>query len=226
MIDDPKKQVAADSRLSDDCWSACTEHFRSLRTRVKANFGNEKNKVVLVTSSVPKEGKTTVAVNLARSLAQVSQSTLLVDCDMRRSMVHAHMGVRNGPGLRSLLERENAAAGRVVKQVSRKLSVLTAGLPCDSAAELLSTDRMPAILRELRETYDFVVLDTPPVLPVTDTVILAKEADGLLMVIRCGETPREVTREALDQLRDRTLLGAVLNGVTVSRRQQSYYNYY
>lgn len=204
-------------------WEECGEEFRSLRTRVASRLGDEKHKTILVTSTAPREGKTVTATNLARSLAQASWRTLLVDGDMRAPDIHTLFQLGNWPGLSDLLRGgKNLEELRKTSDVEG-LEIVTSGTRTNNPAELLSSSGLPSILGDLRARYDYVVLDSPPVLPVTDSLLLSRHVDGILFVLEQQVTPREVVKAALEQLKDRPILGLVVNGVSPTNLY--YYGY-
>jgi succinoglycan biosynthesis transport protein ExoP len=205
-------------------WEVWKEQFRGLRTIIDFAFKGRKNKVILVSSAVPGEGKTQVAVHLARVLALASWKTLLLDGDMRRPDIHTRLGIEQGPGLSDILSKKSLVEGAGRRTDIECCDVLPAGSSPDSPSELISAN-MAGLLRGLSGLYDYIVIDTPPLLPVTDTLLMSKYADGILMVVRSQETPREVVKEALDQLGSATVLGFVMNGMSLTERYHSYYGY-
>jgi succinoglycan biosynthesis transport protein ExoP len=195
--------------------SAVAEAFRSLRTAVLFSTPGAPPKVVLVTSAGAGEGKTVVCLNLATALAEGGARVLLLDADLRRPACHRAFGVPVEPGLSSVLTGQ-APVERVTHALDiPRIALIPAGPLPPNPAELVSSPRMRALLDELREAYDFVVIDSPPVLPVTDAVVLARAADGVALVVKGQDTPRDLVRRARDQLvlANAQLLGAVVNNV-------------
>ncbi len=209
-------------RMPADLWSTFGEEFRSLRTRV-VNFLEARHKVILVTSALPQEGKTTVSSALARSFAQMEWRTILVDCDMRKPGVHGLFGVERAPGTADLLGGGATEEVAVDPTDSPFLDLLPAGTPSPGPAELLQSEAAPALLRRLASHYDYVVVDSPPLTSITDTHLLARYADGILLVVNGLVSPRDLVKAAREQLLDRPVLGVVLNGISTPRKYGYYY---
>lgn len=196
-----------------DARSVSAEAYRTLRTKLLFSQAISSLRTILVTSPFAQEGKSTVAANLAATFAQHGMRVLLVDCDLRRPSQHAIFHVSEAPGLTELLEGEGAVAGTGRRTPIEGLSLITAGAVPDDPAEVIGSTRMRTVLARLEESFDVVVLDTPPVLPVADTSILASMADGVLLVVHAGKTHRRAAQLAVQQLQDvdARILGAVLN---------------
>jgi capsular exopolysaccharide synthesis family protein len=204
------------------------EAFRALRTSVLFAFPEAKCRTVVVTSTAPGEGKTSVSVNLALSLSLAGQRVLLIDADMRRPTAHTLIGAPQEPGLSNVIVG-NARASESVKQTSTKgLWFLGAGRIPPNPAELLASRRAHDFLRTLRDHFDWIIIDSPPVLAVADSAILAHEASGVLFVVGSEMTERGAARSALDQLdaANATYVGAVLNRVQLARDAYYYARYY
>lgn len=218
----PPPAAARTGRLPTQMWPTFAEEFRSLRTKVGLELAGRREAVLLVTSAVPREGKSTVALNLAHALARAGRSTVLVDGDLRHPDVHRAFGVSRAPGFAELLEGRCRGAEVVLPTDCPGLFVVTAGGAVASPAELLSSETCCTALRELASGHEFLVLDSPPIVSITDTQLLSRCVDGVLFVVRGRETPREIAKEALEHLHDGTLLGVVVNGLSTPRR----YGYY
>ncbi len=208
-------------KMPVEMWNGYGEEFRSLRTRVAAAL-NERHKVLLVTSSLPQEGKTTVSATLARSFAQMEWRTLLVDADLRKPSVHTLFGIDRAPGLTDLLQGRVPEEDAIAASNSPHLDLLSAGSPTQSAAELLQSAEAPALLRRLAARYDYLVVDSPPLTSITDTLLLSGYVDGILLVVDGRVSPRELVKTAREQLQDRPVLGVVLNGISTPKK----YGYY
>ncbi|HEX6240123.1 MAG TPA: polysaccharide biosynthesis tyrosine autokinase, partial [Polyangiales bacterium] len=222
------KVPAAKALLSGDVPHTFGEAFRSLRTALAFSNGAASGRVIVVTSSQPLEGKTTTASNLAIALALGGEKVLLVDADLRRPNLHKTLGIENTVGLSHLLT-DQASARDAIRQCSTpNLWVMTAGLVPPNPSELLASDRMKALLSPTHGWFDWVIVDTPPVLAVTDAVILAPLAAGVAFVIRSEMTPRRHVRRALETLMtgQPKLHGIVLNGVDLERNKYYYSRYY
>lgn len=205
--------------------SAFSEAFRELRTSVILSSSGRFANSILVTSAQPGEGKTTVAVNLAFSLAQLGQPVLLIDADMRRPSIQKYFPQR-GSRLSSYLAGQGAWQQMVYPTSVRSLSVLHCGPIPENPSELLSSDRMRAMLQESMTTYRFVILDSPPILNRADSRILGSMVGATILVVRGGETPRQVVQYAESQARSvgTNLIGVVLNNLSSSMNDYSYYS--
>ena len=182
--------------------------------------------LIAVTSPGPGEGKSTTAINLALILAQGGSKTLLIDGDLRRSQVHRAFGLVQEPGLTDVLIQEADLREAVRPEIAPQLDVLPAGKPPPNPAELLGSDAMQQAVALLRRDYEYIVIDTPPSLPVTDAQVVGSVADATIIVMRSGETEETAAQRAVEQLRHvrARVAGAVLNGVTI--RRDRYYSYY
>ena len=207
------KAVSSKLVMINDSRSVGAEAYRTLRTKLLFSRALSSLKTIVVTSPFAQDGKSTVAANLATTFAQHGMRTLLIDCDLRRPTQHEVFGVPSRPGLTDLLTSEELLPGAGRRTSVENLSLITAGpLPPDPP-ELVGSARMRTLLEKLGETFDVIVLDTPPVLPVADSAILAALADGVLLVVRAGQTDRRAAQLAVQQLQDvdARILGAVLN---------------
>jgi len=206
--------------------SPVAEAFRSLRTNITFAAVDLPLRRILVTSSTPQEGKTTVSSNIAVVLAQGEKKSVLIDADMRRPTVHQKFGLMNRLGLSSLFVRslDNIPAAVQSASVSG-LAIITSGSLPPNPAELLTSRRMTDILDRLNQDYDLIVIDTPPVLTVTDAVALAPGLDGVILVARPGMTKLTALRQTLEQLQTvgARVLGVVLNQVDPGNRKYGYY---
>jgi capsular exopolysaccharide synthesis family protein len=183
-------------------------------------------KVVMVTSAVVGEGKTLTASNIAMTLSESYQKeVLLVDADFRRPSVHAVFGIPTEPGLSESLTTAEQGQKIRVRLVSSRLGVLTGGRPTSDPIAALTSDRMRLLIQEARNTFDWIVLDTPPVALLTDANLVSAMTDGALIVVKAGETSWDLVERAVQAVgRDRTL-GVVLNRVTTHLPSSGYYDY-
>jgi capsular exopolysaccharide synthesis family protein len=204
------------------------EAFRALRTNVLFSAAEKGCRVVVVTSSGPGEGKTIVASNLAMGVAYAGQRVLLVDGDLRRPRVHDVFGYEQEPGLSNALVGDAKASDAVRRADVPGLCVLTAGRVPPNAAELLGSRRFKELLASVRGQFDWVVIDSPPVMAVTDPNILANLADSVVFVIGAEMTSYKIARRAVEQLeRGRAVFaGSVLNRVDIQRHGYYYSQYY
>ncbi|HZP16027.1 MAG TPA: polysaccharide biosynthesis tyrosine autokinase [Nocardioides sp.] len=200
------------------------EAFRVLRTNLQFVDVDTKNKVFVVTSSVPAEGKTTTAVNLALSLAQAGVRTLLIEGDLRRPRAAVTLGFDNAVGVTSVLVGRVAFEQALQHDPTTGLAFLASGPTPPNPAELLQSHAMTDLMEKVRGQYDVVLVDAPPLLPVTDAALIAAHADGAMLVVRHGKTTRDQIRLSKDRLDhvEARLMGAVLNMVPVKNRGHGY----
>ncbi len=204
--------------------SPISESFRTLRTNVQYTTVDNPVQSILVTSAEPGEGKTTVAANLATVIAQGGRDVTLIDCDLRRPAAHKKFNLQNRTGLSTLFIQsvEDLLEIRQPTQIPH-LFVLTSGELPPNPSELLGSQRMSLIINRLKQT-DFLVIDTPPALAVTDATVLAPFATGIILIVKPGATHRQAARQAVEQLRrvGGNVVGVVVNNLDVRR---SYYSY-
>ena len=205
------------------------EAFRSLRTNIKLSNPDSKLKVMLVTSSVPHEGKTIVSSNLAASYSVAGKKVLLIDADMRKPRVHKVFGLKNEKGLSTLIVGEHSIDDVVNKNVYEGLDVVTAGIIPPNPAELLESARFADILKDFSEIYDVVIIDTPPLSPVSDAATIAPLTDGLILAVNISETPRDVFKSVIVNISKPGIirLGVVVNNIDFKQEKKfkSYYGY-
>jgi protein-tyrosine kinase len=188
------------------------EVFRTLRTRLYQVRAVQPLKRVIITSALPGEGKTFVTSNLAQSLIrQRERRVLLIDADLRVPNLHTPLGASLTPGLSDYLLGELDEFGIMQRGRDENLFLIPAGKTVANPNELLANGRLERLLERLSTAFDWILMDSPPTIPVSDTSILAKMCDGLLMVVRAGSTPFDLAQKACQEFSERTLLGAVLN---------------
>jgi polysaccharide biosynthesis transport protein len=216
----------------DQPQSLVSEAFRALRTSLLLSQADHPPQVILMTSPLPREGKTTAAANLAVTLAQLGDKTLLVDGDLRKPGVSRALGLADNKhaGLSSYLAGVSTLDLITVPHAAiNNLAVIPTGPVPPNPADLLSSHRLSDMLAELRKRYKFIVIDSPPIMAATDAVLLSVLVDGVLLVVRSGETPKEAftrTRDLLMSVKCR-VLGVVLNAVNASSPNYYYsYRYY
>jgi capsular exopolysaccharide synthesis family protein len=204
------------------------EAFRTVRTNILFSSAEEGPRSVLVTSSVPNEGKTIVASNLAVGLAQAGSRVLLMDADMRLPKVHVMFEVPAEPGLSNLLVGDAKVTDAVRKTTVPGLWILAGGRVPPNPAELLGAPRFKEFLTALREHFDWIVIDSPPVMPVTDASVIAHLTSGVLFVVGAEMTNRAVARHAIERLDSAhgRFFGAVLNKADIERNSYYYAEYY
>lgn len=180
----------------------------------------DRAKVVLITSAKANEGKSTFALSIARSAAQAGQRTLLIDCDLRMCSVSRLLDpLASGAGLHSMIEQADSVENAICRDSNTSLDYIAAQPGVANPQALLGSRQMADLLRRLRDTYDFIVLDAPPVLPVSDARILAQIADGVFLIVRWNSTPRSSVQRSLHELRKvrGNVIGMVLNRVQMRK---------
>jgi succinoglycan biosynthesis transport protein ExoP len=223
VLDDPR--LAEDHLVTREAeQSVSAEAYRAIRTNLQFLDVDHPPRVIVISSSVPGEGKSTLAVNLATVLAQSGNRVMLVEADLRRPRVTRYLGLVGGAGITNVLAGSADLEEVVQPWGDGKLAVLAAGPMPPNPSELLGSAQMRALLAVLRETHDFVVIDAPPLLPVTDAAVLAVLSDGCVLSTRFGRTRREELAEGAAVLAriDARLLGVVLNRVPVAARGHGY----
>jgi protein-tyrosine kinase len=218
---------------------ASVEQFRSLRSHIFQARYEAPLKTILVASGVPSEGKSFVAANLAISLARNSiHNILLIDGDLRRPTLHNLLGAPSSPGLSDYLEgiadlsdilQRNGTSDHAAKECAGAVSNLTfipSGKSSDHSSELVANGRMEELIASVSPHFDWIVIDAPPVLAVTDAVDLARAADAVLLVARGASTPYEVAQRTKAAFSNSRMLGYVLNAVPQTTRTGTYNYYY
>lgn len=213
-----KARNKAEQALLNDADKSFGEAIRTIRTGISLSSLDNPHKIILVTSSVGLEGKSTVAMNLALAYAQ-TERVLLVDADMRRPSVARNLNLdRSQPGLSELLALQESIDDCVTYLEEYKLHVLKAGLIPPDPLQLLSSNAVPNLIKFLRDSYDRVIIDSPPILPVSDSAVLATHADSLVYVIKSDATSTQQIRKGLSQLQR---LNASITGVVVNQLRQA-----
>ena len=206
--------------------SVVSEQFRTLRTNINFSMPDQELQTILFTSASPGEGKSTVAANTAVVFAQEGKRVLLVDADMRKPTVHYTFHMTNTLGLSNLLTRQASLAEVVKESEIEKLHVITCGPIPPNPAELLGSRTMNKVIEEMKEHYDIILFDAPPVLSVTDGQILSNKCEGSVLVMSAGQTEKENIVKAKEALvsSQANIIGAVLNNFTLEKYH--YYQYY
>ena len=229
----PKRLVIATSKEAVELvtqvrpQSQMAESYRALRTSLLLSNLGAPPKVIMVTSALPQEGKTTTSINCAVVLAQKGVRVLLIDADLRRPSIHKTLGMGPHSGLSNVLTGSIKLEQAITStSILPNLFVLPAGTPPPNPAELLASSNMRDVLDKLSETYDHIVVDTPPSLSVTDAVVLSPRADAVVLVIRSGQTTKQALRRSRDILTqvNAKVVGVLLNAVDLS--SPDYYYYY
>ncbi|MCJ0571883.1 CpsD/CapB family tyrosine-protein kinase [Enterococcus cecorum] len=207
--------------------SPISEQYRTVRTNLQfAVAGDQPLRSMAVVSSGPGEGKSTSSANLAVVFAQAGRRVLLVDADMRKATVHKTFGLSNEVGLSNLVSGQQSASSVIQPSGVDNLSVMTAGPTPPNPAELLNSRRMNVVMEELYQMFDLIVFDLPPVMTVSDGLIMASKTDGTVVVIREGVTRKDSIIEAKNRLiqAKARILGVIYNGVE-QMNESSYYYY-
>jgi capsular exopolysaccharide synthesis family protein len=207
--------------------SMAAESYRTLRTNIEYSSFDKEYRVIVVTSSEPEEGKSTTAGNLALCMAQGDKKVMLIDCDLRKPTLHRKFKVSNLIGLSDVMIGK-ADLSIAAHRYNKSLFLLTAGKISPNPSEMLSSKVMSYLLESLKETFDYIILDTPPLKVVTDSQILSTKADGTILVVRAEKTKRESVKNAVDLLKNvnANIIGIVLNGIDASRNKYDYYYEY
>jgi capsular exopolysaccharide synthesis family protein len=218
-----KKRIREKRKLffNIDDHGPVAEALRVLRTNIHFIDENDK-KVVLVTSSVPKEGKSFVAANYAMSESMVGQKVLLMDCDLRRPRAHSSFGVSDNHGLGEILTEEKNTDDVIVKNAEKNLDLLLTKHMENNVTELLQGNKMGKLMKELKEIYDIIVIDSPPLIVATDAAILSKHADGVIFVNGYDMASKKELIYSKEML---TNAGANLYGMVVNKVDNSGYGY-
>jgi capsular exopolysaccharide synthesis family protein len=209
--------------------SPASEAFRTLRTNIDFSSFDKEIKTLLITSAVPGEGKSTTAINLGIAMAVTGKRVLVIDADLRNPVQHKFFDFDNNMGLTSLMINDELQLVNVVRKTEvTGFFVLTSGPIPPNPAEILTSQKMRKFVAGLTEVFDMVIIDSPPVIAVSDASILASYLDGVVMVVGSGTVGRDEARHARDQLHKvkANVLGVVLNKVPVNGSGYYYHYYY
>lgn len=210
--------------ISSDPSTPGAEQFRTLRSRLYQLRGNQPLRTILVTSSIPGEGKTFVSSNLAQAIVrQPDRRALIIDADLRRPRLHLPFGAPQAPGLTDYLRGEADEFAVIQNGHESNLCFIPGGNEVTNPSELLSNGRLKALLDRVTPVFDWVILDSPPCLPVADASVLGDMCDGVLLVVRSGSTPSELAKKAVQELQGKSIVGVVLNAVERGHLYDSYY---
>ena len=204
------------------------EAYRVIRTSIQFAQAGKNLQTIMITSCTPDEGKSLTIANLAVVLTQAGKSVLVLDCDMRNPTVHKNFGLSNRVGLSSCISLGTALAEAVQATQVPGLYALTSGVIPPNPSELLGSERMQQLLQEAKEQYDYVLVDVPPVLPVTDALLVSRIVDGVIIVIDSGNVKVEAARDVKQSLlgAGANILGVVLNKVRSEHHGYGYGYYY
>jgi polysaccharide biosynthesis transport protein len=219
------KPVLADSMK---VFSAAAEAYRMLRTSILLSTAGHPPKTMMVTSGQPGDGKTTTVFNIALALTQLKAEVLVVDCDMRKPRIHKLLQLQKGEGLSTLLANGGDPDKFISRTPVRGLSVLPCGYVPPNPSELISSESMKEVLRSLSERFDYVIIDAPPMISVSDPIILSTLVDGVILVVKSGESKGESARRACQDLSavGARVLGIALNNLNIRKDGYDYYRNY
>ncbi len=203
------------------------EQYRTIRTNVQFSDTEQDIKSIMLTSTGPGEGKSTTASNLATVYAQQGLRVLLIDADLRKPTSHYTFRLENHVGLTNVLTKQSTLGQAVQATEVPELFLLTSGPIPPNPAELLASNNMTELLKEMKEEFDMIIFDTPPVLAVADAQILANQVDGSILVVSSGKTDKEAAVRAKELLlkANAKVLGAVLNNRKMEEGSDYYYYY-
>ena len=203
-----------------------SEEFRTLRSRLYQMREKQPLKKVLVTSALPKEGKTFVAANLAQVMVrQHGRRALLIDADLRGARLHLALGTAPKPGLSEYLLNETDEFGAMQRGPMENLFFIPSGREVANPAELVANGRMKTLLNRVEQLFDWIIIDSPPAVPVSDASLMANYCDGVLMVVRSNATPFDIARKARQEFSEKSLIGVVLNGIAAGSSPYAQYYY-
>lgn len=210
-----------------DSRSPVSEAYRAIRTNLQFAGAGKQLKTLVFTSAVPSEGKSTTVANLAIVMGQDDKHILLIDCDMRKPVVHRRFGLLNR-GLSNCFAEDLPLKEVIQADVFPNLDVVTSGPVPPNPAELLGSKKMKALLQEAAEAYDYVFLDMPPVLAVTDAALMSSQVDGTVLVLASGDISPDEGKQAQSVLEKvhANILGVILNKVPQHHKSGYYYYYY
>jgi capsular exopolysaccharide synthesis family protein len=204
------------------------EAYRVLRTNLIFTSADAGGRALVVTSANPGEGKTTTVANLAAALAHNGAKVLAVDADLRRPTLHQHFGLQKTPGLSDLLVGKASASQAIQTTRINGLQLLGCGYQPPNPAELLGSPMMKQVVEALRSHYEWILIDSPPLLAMADTAVLASVVEGVVLVLAADSTPKPTVVRALDQIQSvgGRVVGVILNRVNLERNSYYYSQYY
>jgi capsular exopolysaccharide synthesis family protein len=209
-------------------FSAAAEAYRMLRTSILLSTAGHPPKTLMVTSGQPGDGKTTTVFNIALALTQLKAEVLVIDCDMRKPRLHKLLQLQKGEGLSTLLASGGDPDNFISRTPVRGLSVLPCGYVPPNPSELISSESMKELLHSLSERFDYVIIDAPPMISVSDPIILSTLVDGVILVVKSGESKGESVRRACQDLTavGARVLGVTLNNLNIRKDGYDYYRNY
>ena len=198
--------------LDKDMPFAVTEAFKALRTNIMFALSTRNSKIIAISSALPSEGKSTIAANLAITFAQTDSKVLFIDADLRKPVAHRTFNLQNKVGLSTLLGGIDSFREVLNSQVTTGLDVITSGPIPPNPSEMLGSDNMKVLLDKLTEFYDYIIIDTPPINIVSDTLNMLPFIAGVALVAKQGETPKDALQDAIDAIKfaEGHILGVIL----------------
>ena len=223
-----KKIIRKDESINDDTKFIITEAYKSLRTNLHFTLRWDGCKKILISSPIPEDGKSTTSANIAITIAQTGSKVLLIDCDMRKGRLHSFFDLKSAVGVSDALSGM-IDVNEVIQDTSYKnLQVIAIGSMPPNPAELLASIQMEELIKKLEKVYDYIIIDTPPVNVVSDSLSLVKLVNGVVIVVREGNTSYSNITSAVAKYEfvEANILGFVINGVSINQGQKSKYQYY
>jgi tyrosine-protein kinase Etk/Wzc len=212
--------------VTEENASGAIEAYRALRTSLLGALGKINEKIVLVTSADSREGKTLTTLNIAIMIAQMGKKALLVDMDLRRGRLHRSLGSSRDPGMTDVLGDRSTLKEVVQRTRIENLHLVPTGGPVDNSSELLQSSDLIGLFGEIQEDFDYIMIDTSPVLRVTDTVVAASQGLGVVVyVARVNRTSKPMIQYSLDMLKDARVMGMIMNSIEMHRLSSLYYAY-
>lgn len=225
-----------DLRSDTSLWFSINEAYKTIRTNLMFSLPEElnKSKIVGITSSIVSEGKTTTSINLAKSLAEQGENTLLVECDMRLPNIGRRLGINPNKGFSNLILGQYTIDETIIS-IENHFDIITAGTIPPNPSELLGSKRFEYLIGELRKKYEYIIVDLPPVTVVSDPLVVARSLDGIILIVRqdsCRQKDLDIAVQSLSVVNDK-VLGFVMTGTSLetktsykkSRYQKDYYRY-
>lgn len=207
------------------------EAYKSLRTNLSFLSGTSQCKVIMITSSVPEEGKSNVAINLSMTLAEGGKRVLLMDCDLRKGSLSRYLSIkRSHPGISNVVAGQCGLGDALASVSGADFTLLPVGPIPPNPAEMLATDKMSSLMKAVREAFDYIIVDTPPVSVVTDAAVMSRLVDGVVLVVRPGVTTiqgAQLSKKNLENV-NAHILGVILNGYNAKKtgKKDGYYYTY
>ena len=210
-------------------YSPIAEEYRKLKSMILRKTKKDFLNTIMITSAIAGEGKSVTAINLAVTLAQaIDHSILLIDADLRKPRLHEYLGIENEYGLSDYLAGDMDLSEVMIKTGIGKLALIPAGSSVDNPLELLASEKMKALIKEVKQRYKdrYVIIDTPPILTFSESISIGANVDGIVFLVKEGCAPKRMIEEALNMIKGLNLLGIVFNGVEHAQLDEQYSRYY